>query len=148
MSILCIPTTQNRQWHQHCCQQNHPKIQTIQSKFQSNSQKTTPTHLKTNHLLKRFYCRWNKTRPQTHRQKQSSQTKQQCNITMQISFFSWLKTQEKSSSQWLLQHHRKQTFKRNRQQQSCSQNTNTKYLRPHKTLLFLFLFFFIFYFFC
>lgn len=72
MSILCIPTTLNGQRHQDCSEQNHPKIQSINTKFKIDSLKTTPMGLKTNHLRKWRGSSWNKTGPLPQAQKQGS----------------------------------------------------------------------------
>jgi hypothetical protein len=98
-------------------------------------------------LLKWNNCIWNKTRPQTHTQKQSSLTKNQSKKTMFFSFFSWKATKKESSSLRKKQYNRKLTIERNTLKQCSSQTTKSKNLRPHfnvsnikkeqKTFLFL-----------
>lgn len=131
MCILCVPTALNCLRHQNSCQQNHPKIQSIQTKFQRECQKTTPICTKSDNLLEWNNCVWNKTRPQTHTQKQSSLTKKQSKKTMFFSFFSWKTTKKKSSPQRKKLYNRKLTIKRNALKQRCTQNTKSKNLRPH-----------------
>ena len=110
MFILCVPTTLDSQWHQNCSQQNHPKIQSIQTKFQRKCLKASPICAKSHHLLKWNNSIWNKTRPLTHTQKQSSLTKKQSKKTMKFSFFSWKATNKESSSQRKKQDKRKLTI--------------------------------------
>lgn len=131
MFVLCIPTTQNSQWHLYCSKQYHPKIQTILSKFLFHLEQAVPTCTKTYNLLKGFNCSWDKTRPQTHTQQQCQHTKKQCIKTMHFPFFSRQYTEKKCCSLGLLLNSSQQSFKRNRQQQNCSQHAHTKYLRPH-----------------
>lgn len=137
MSILSIPTTLNSQRHLNCSLQYHPKTLTIKPKFLFHCEQSIPACTETNHLLKRLHSSWYKTRPQTHAQHQSYQTKEQCIKTMLLAFFPWQYTKEKSGCLWLLLHCRKLTLQRDRQQQRCSQNTHTKHLRPHCFLSFL-----------
>lgn len=102
--FLCMPTAQYCQWHLCCSLLNHPKTQSIQPKFELNCELSIPASLQTNNLLKRFYCYWYKTRPLTHAQNQSYQSKKQRKNTMCFTFLSRLYTQKNSSSDWLLQH--------------------------------------------
>lgn len=131
MSVLSIPTTLNCQRHQNCSLQHHPKIQSIHSKFQRQALKTCPICTKSDCLLKRDSCIWNKTRPQTHALKQCSLTKKQSPETMSFSFISWKNPEKKSTSQRKLQNNRKKTFNRNFLKQCSSKDTKTSYQRPH-----------------
>ena len=131
MCILCIPTTQNSQWHLNCSQLNHPQIQSIQSKFQIQSQKTTPTCMNSNYLLKRNSRIWKKTRPLSHTQEKSSLAKNLCNKTVDLSLFCRLTTKKKPSSQRKKLHYSKLSLQRNTLNQCSSQNTRTKNQRLH-----------------
>lgn len=143
MSILSIPTTQNCQRHKNCCKQNHPKTQTIQTKFLFNPKQSIPTPTQTNYLLKRFYSCWYKASPQTSTQYQCYQSKKQCIKTMRFAFFPRLNTNKKCPCLWYYQYSCKQPFKRNCQLKGCPLNTKTKYLWPHSIFYFV-LYFFIF----
>jgi hypothetical protein len=70
MFIYSCPTTQNSQRHLKCCLLYHPLTLSIQTKFQRNSEKTTPTLLKTNKLTKSSTStirkRRHKSRPLSH----------------------------------------------------------------------------------
>lgn len=129
--ILGIPTTLHRQRHQCCSKQYHPKTQTVQSKFQLNTQYTIPIPTKPNHMLEGKHCCWNKSSPLTHTQHQSLQTKNLCKKTMFFAFFSRDKTLLHCSCQRKQLHSQLLSFYWNVQCNCCSQNTHTLYLRPH-----------------
>jgi len=110
MLILSIPTTLDCLRHLSCSKQNHPKTLTIQSKFLFHRELSIPTSTKSYYLLKRFYSCWYKTRPQTHAQYQSKQTKELCIRTMLFTFFPRQYTEKKSSCLWQQQNCCKQPF--------------------------------------
>jgi hypothetical protein len=137
MSILSIPTTQYSQRHESCSKQNHPKTQTIQTKFLFNPKQPIPTPTQTNNLLKRLNCCWYKPCPQTSTLNQCYQSKKQCIKTMQFAFFPRLYTKKKCPCLWYNQYSCKQSFKRNCLLKGCSQYTQTKYLWLHFLFYFL-----------
>lgn len=140
MSIHCSPTTLNSLWHLKCSLQDHPKTQSVLTKFQRYSKKTTPA------LIKRYNAAewtstprtgkagrkyWTKSRPQSHCLEQSSQTKLESNIAMCFTVFTRQNGQAKTSNCWCLLNHRKLSFQWNRQKQSSTLNTKTKNHKPH-----------------
>jgi hypothetical protein len=89
MCILSGPATLNSNWYLKSSLLNYPKTNSIQTKFQVHCKKTTPPKFKRKKVFKRCsikcmhrsICK-GKTRPLTHTQKKSSQTKLKGNIAM------------------------------------------------------------------